>query len=209
LRIFYDTEFIESGPNHPLDLISIGMVAEDGREYYAVSNSFSMERLVRNPWLVENVWPSLPKIHGDARNRIATRTVLGAQRAEHRILTDLFDWNAPEVKARAVIAREIADFVLGADREHTRTLPYVELWADYGAYDHVALCQLWGTMAGLPEGMPMFTHDLRQEIARLGLKETDLPQQASGRHDALADARHNLAIATYLDHIAARKATSK
>ena len=34
MRIFYDTEFLEDGKT--IDLISIGMVAEDGREYYAV-----------------------------------------------------------------------------------------------------------------------------------------------------------------------------
>lgn len=31
MRYFYDTEFIEDG--HTIELISIGVVAEDGREY--------------------------------------------------------------------------------------------------------------------------------------------------------------------------------
>ena len=66
----------------------------------------------------------------------------------------------------------------------------MELWADYGAYDHVALCQLFGSMVDLPEGMPMFTHDLQQELARPSLADGDLPAQESGLHNALADARH-------------------
>lgn len=33
----YDTEFLELGPDHPIELISIGIAAEDGREYYAVN----------------------------------------------------------------------------------------------------------------------------------------------------------------------------
>ena len=35
MRYFYDTEFLEDGET--IDLISIGIVAEDGREYYAVN----------------------------------------------------------------------------------------------------------------------------------------------------------------------------
>lgn len=42
MRYFYDTEFIEDG--HTIELISIGVVAEDGREYYAVSTEFDPER---------------------------------------------------------------------------------------------------------------------------------------------------------------------
>lgn len=202
MRVYYDAEFIEDG--HTIDLISIGMVADDGHEYYAVSSEFSMAALAANPWLVENVWPSLPRIGGDARMHIPTRGLFGRPRPHHKLLGDLFDRNAPEVKPRAVIAREVADFLLGADHRRTMMVPYLELWADYGAYDHVALCQLYGPMIDLPEGVPMFTHDLRQEVARLGLKDSDLPQQAAGHHNALADARHNLVIARFLDERARR-----
>lgn len=34
MRIYYDCEFLEDG--NTIDLISMGMVAEDGRELYAV-----------------------------------------------------------------------------------------------------------------------------------------------------------------------------
>ena len=36
VKYFFDTEFYEDGKT--IDLISIGIVAEDGREFYAVSN---------------------------------------------------------------------------------------------------------------------------------------------------------------------------
>ena len=38
MKFWFDTEFIEDG--RTIDLISIGMVAEDGRQYYAVSSEF-------------------------------------------------------------------------------------------------------------------------------------------------------------------------
>lgn len=56
MRYFYDTEFIEDGTT--IELISIGIVAEDGREYYAVSTDFDASRA--NPWVRENVLEKLP-----------------------------------------------------------------------------------------------------------------------------------------------------
>jgi hypothetical protein len=64
---WYDTEFLEDG--RTIDLISIGIVAEDGREYYAVSDETTRGKLNRrirkHDWLMANVVPSLPKPYGD------------------------------------------------------------------------------------------------------------------------------------------------
>src|SRR5699024_9702744 len=64
----------------------------------------------------------------------------------------------------------------------------VELWAWIGAYDHVAVCQLWGDMTALPAAMPKFTRDVRQLWEPAGKPE--LPAPPGGAHDALGDARH-------------------
>jgi len=56
VRYFYDTEFIEDG--RTIELVSIGIVAEDGREYYAVSTDFDATRA--NAWVRENVLDKLP-----------------------------------------------------------------------------------------------------------------------------------------------------
>ncbi len=81
-------------------------------------------------------------------------------------------------KPRAQIRAELEEF-LGADPV---------LWAWYGAYDHVTLCQLWGGMTNLPRQLPRFTLDVRQLWEHLG--RPPLPKQLAGLHDALADARH-------------------
>lgn len=168
MRYFYDTEFLEDG--RTVDLISIGIVAEDGREYYAVSSDVTKGKLLRrirgHEWLMANVVPALPRLHGDAGTTHPAW---------------LFDHFSPLVKSRELIATEVREFLLFDGNP--------ELWADYGAYDHVALCQLWGTMMDLPKGMPMFTRDIQQEAAR-GVAWDALPQQAEGQHNALADARH-------------------
>jgi hypothetical protein len=57
MRYFYDTEFIEDGVT--IELVSIGAVDEEGREFYAVSTEFDPERA--SPWVRENVLPKLPR----------------------------------------------------------------------------------------------------------------------------------------------------
>jgi hypothetical protein len=56
VRYFYDCEFIEDGST--IELVSIGVVAEDGREYYAVSSEFDPARAIA--WVRDNVLDKLP-----------------------------------------------------------------------------------------------------------------------------------------------------
>lgn len=164
MRVFYDTEFLEDGKT--IELISIGMVAEDGRELYLVNRDAPWKRIKKDAWLTANVLVSLPQPHGDWRNHMPKRWPI--------------DFNHPAVQSRETIAAAVRDFL--------RATPEVELWADYAAYDHVALCQLFGRMVDLPKGVPMFTHDFQHELHRLA--GAGLPKQTTGLHNALADARH-------------------
>lgn len=59
MRFFLDTEFHEDGVT--IDLISIALVAEDGRELYLVSDEFDYDRAYANDWIRENVLPHLPE----------------------------------------------------------------------------------------------------------------------------------------------------
>ena len=142
MRFFYDLEFGDTAT--VVTLVSVGVVAEDGREYYAVSSDF--DPLAVHPWVRDNVLPQLPP--------------------------------ASTWKPRSVIAAELVSF-FGEDPVW---------WAWYGAYDHVALCQLWGAMPSLPRAFPRFTLDVRQLWEHLG--RPPLPVQERGLHDALEDARH-------------------
>ena len=55
MKFFLDTEFSERGPKFPIELISIGIVAEDGREFYAHSVDYDVANC--NAWVKENVLP--------------------------------------------------------------------------------------------------------------------------------------------------------
>ena len=56
MRYFIDSEFYEDG--RTIDLISIAVVAQDGREFYAVSTEARLDRV--SPWVREFVLPQLP-----------------------------------------------------------------------------------------------------------------------------------------------------
>lgn len=56
MRFFYDCEFIEDGVL--IDLVSIGVVDEGGRQFYAVSTEFDAGRA--GPWVRAHVLPRLP-----------------------------------------------------------------------------------------------------------------------------------------------------
>ena len=66
----------------------------------------------------------------------------------------------------------------------------IELWAWVAAYDHVALCQLWGPMPELPRAIPRFTRELRQLWEDRGSPR--LPARSRDVHDAMVDARDQL-----------------
>ena len=150
MRFFFDTEFIEDGLT--IDLVSIGVVDETGREFYAVSTEF--DPATAGAWVRKHVLAKLPP---------------PADRA----------W-----RDRATIRDELLAFLLEPGGS-------IELWAWYAAYDHVALAQLWGGMPALPRPIPRFTRELRQRWDDVG--RPPLPAVPSDAHDALADARHNLA----------------
>lgn len=171
MRIFYDTEFLEDG--RTIDLISIGMVAEDGRELYLVNEEIESDplygRICHHDWLMKNVVPHLP---------LREKDPIGQPHAQFAGRFHL------DSKDNRVVSRR---FIRNAVREFIQVAKPAELWAWYGAYDHVVLSQLWGRMIAHPDGVPMWTNDLRQEVARLG--DPELPKQEGAEHDALADAR--------------------
>lgn len=168
-RYFYDLEFLETGET--IDPISIGIVrAEDGAGYYAVNADVDWNGVLDHRWLPTNVVPHLP-----TKRLRSGRLVL--------------DGDHPDVKPHGQIAEEVLAFLRGGH-------PTIELWASYGAFDHVALAWMWGPMGSMPTGIPYFTRDIQDFRARLG--NPDLPPQDALEHHALADAQYNLLCWRYL-----------
>lgn len=80
-----------------------------------------------------------------------------------------------------------------------------EFWGYYSAYDHVAICQVFGTMMNLPSGWPMYTRDIKQLCDSLG--NPKLPEQSTTEHHALADARWNKQAYEFLQQFRSTSST--
>jgi 3'-5' exoribonuclease-like protein len=184
-RYFYDLEFLQDG--RTIDLISIGIAADDGREYYAVVEEAGddeddlYKRIVRERWLMENVISQLP-LRADEKGKPRIVLPTNSYPQNPRFSLDL---DHPAVLPRHVIAKQVKAFLCANPGD-------IELWAWYGAYDHVCLMQLWGSMIDRPERLPMWTHDINQLAEHVDAdgETIVLPEQAAGLHNALADARH-------------------
>lgn len=140
-----------------IDLISIGIVAEDGRTYYAINRDLNLKYAKKHKWLSENVLSQLPPkqplypLHGGSP----------------RIYQESMRW-----LPMSQIREEIIEFCGGILNEdpfgnHFYTyknddLP--EFYAYFASYDWVAFCWIFGTMMQLPNGFPKYCRDLKQMI---------------------------------------------
>lgn len=59
MNYYFDTEFFEDGPGKPIQLISLGIVSEDGREFYIENSDVDLSNV--SDWLKENVLPHLSR----------------------------------------------------------------------------------------------------------------------------------------------------
>lgn len=182
MKTFYDCEFLERGYGYPIDPISIGAVREDNETFYRIVNNIdTLREAAKNPWMVDNVLRYLPVKKG-------------------RYTSLVWDTSHPDyqfVSTRETIAAQWQTFVLDAPKLAEFDKP--ELWAWYGAYDHVVVSQLFGRMIDLPRGMPMYTQDIKQRWHNEGKPE--MPKQASDAHKAIGDALWNKIAYEHLDEL--------
>jgi len=169
MRYFLDTEFHEDGPTKPIEIISLGLVAEDGRELYL--ENLDYDKTHANNWLKENVLPHLNPTFALGLGRFAPIITKFIQGVNFEVVGEPFD-----------------------QRRHAPP----EFWGYYADYDWVVFCQLFGRMIDLPKGFPMYCRDLKQWADQLGVRNDDYPKQADTEHNALNDARWNKQLYDFL-----------
>lgn len=176
MKYFIDTEFIEGfhkplfgKRRHFIDLISIGIVAEDGRCYYAISNEFNPKDA--DQWVKDNVISKLPYQYINLSDPSVS----------------------PNSKAKSLLWRSNAQIVSDI-MQFVQWDANIEFYGYYSDYDWVVFCSLFGRMIDLPKGFPMFCLDLKQMMHDKGLtaewKKSVCPDP-EGEHDALVDAKWN------------------
>lgn len=221
MKYFYDTEFIEGtqekrflgikiGSTKPtIDLISIGIVCEDGREYYAVSKDFNLyeawnrydikEDGVKCYWIRENVLLPIYKNHVDENDMHFVDFSYSTMKNILRRIGKSNKQIAKEVKhfiANRPISANKEQWILDYDSKN------VELYGYYSAYDHVVFCWMFGKMIDLPKGYPMYTIDLKQMedilMEKLRARKKRGYPEIIEKHDALSDARFNRRLYNFL-----------
>lgn len=168
MRVHYDTEFHERGPDHPVELISIGLVSDGGRELYLINGEIDLEALAGHPWLMENVVPSLPLVWVGDQETGSLEWMHGDDYHFH-------------VFNRRAIREKLTEFF--------DSIPAPELWGYCSAYDHVLLAQCFGIMTQMHHKLSYYTNDISQLALTYGLSHRKLPAQINTAHNALHDAR--------------------
>ena len=138
MKLFFDTEF--TGLRKTITLISLGIVAEDGRKFYAEFTDYSREQC--DDWIKENV---IDNLYLDGMGDGASST----------------DENQPCILVRGnkeYVKNELSDWLSRFDA--------VEFVSDVCHYDFVLLIDLFGTAFDLPKNANPACHDINQDIAR-------------------------------------------
>lgn len=137
MKIFFDTEF--TGLHKGTTLLSLGMVAEDGRMFYAELMDFDESQC--DKWIMDNVVKNLiAKGNDELAKKLGTinnATVIIGEKKD--------------------VKEELSKWLLGFGD--------VQLVSDVCHYDMVLFIDLFGTAFDLPENVNASCHDINQDIA--------------------------------------------
>lgn len=236
MKYFLDTEFIEGfhkplfgKRRHFIDLISIGIVCEDGSSFYAISNEYNYNDA--DQWVKENVILPLYRetVHGGAKNQFDVHNFhkhYGRSNKEIMIDLLLYIWRDSYTDWLDDTGEFVGRGMKNGWLQSDGTLD-VEFYAYYADYDWVLFCSLFGRMIDLPKGFPMYCRDLKQTFdekqeywVRIGEDnrtltcyqnkeysvEVDLKNLSSypkqeNEHNALDDAKWNKKLFKFLQTI--------
>lgn len=228
MNYYIDTEFLEGTQKNgqpwfnfwlglkpktkpTIDLISIGIVAEDGREYYAISKDFNL----REAWDRFDLKPDIDnggmkKVYWIRENVLKPIFNDWNKYSYHKFNYKNFRYMLNMIgKSNHQIAEEVKEFTLEVPRIQKHGTP--KFYAYFADYDWVAFCWLFGKMNNLPNGFPKYSRDLKQMLdekvsvyedrfmngnedfeTRMSyvMNKDNYPKQTN-EHNAIADARWN------------------
>jgi len=173
LKVFFDTEF--TGLHQKTTLISIGLVSECGKTFYAETTDYDRSQV--DDWIQDNVISNLTL--GDSKEEYVKgrggNTIYRGDRASVAIV--LKSWL--QRRSRKADGQQI------------------EMWSDCLAYDWVLFNNLWGHAFQIPEEVYYIPMDIctlfrvagvDPDINRELFVEDDGSVDPAGKHNALHDA---------------------
>jgi hypothetical protein len=187
MKYFIDTEFIEGfhkplfgKKRHFIDLISIGIVAEDGRTYYAISKEFKAKDA--DQWVKDNVISKLPRRMVSFYDSPTEKANSLLWKSNKQIAEEICLFVYPTISYQF---RKNGQEFLSRAKEYGWIAPQPEFYGYYADYDWVLFCSLFGRMIDLPKGFPMYCRDLKQSLDSQSLSA--IAMQTMGENHSLED----------------------
>lgn len=180
-KVFFDTEF--TGLHQNTTLISIGLISECGKTFYAEFNDYNKSQI--DNWLQENVINNLrfnePK-DGEDEYYVATRS------DDNKVPNDLYKSFSVELRGnKSVIRKELSQWLDQFEE--------VEIWSDCLSYDWVLFSQIFGHSFNIPKNVYYIPFDICTLFRMSGIdpdisrEEFSNMQENSQKHNALWDAK--------------------
>lgn len=146
MKIFLDTEF--TGLHQNTSLLSIGLVDEDGRTFYAELSDYDFTQM--NEWLLENVMSHMlfePAKEGEEEYYSASRF------KDNPIGQDLY-------KSYSLNMRGTLNKVKEELEKWLNQYDNVEIWSDCLAYDWVLFNHIFGHAFNIPNNVYYIPFDI-------------------------------------------------
>ncbi len=166
-KIFFDTEF--TGLHQQTTLISIGLVSDGGKTFYAEFNDYDDKQV--DKWINDNV---ISKLHYCRNHGIMSKDDFG---------------NITMSGDTLYIREHLTNWL--------RQFENIEIWSDCLAYDWVLFCQIWGHAFNIPKNIYYIPFDICTLFKVKGI-DPDISREKYGcgevysempKHNSLWDAQ--------------------
>ncbi len=160
MRIFFDTEF--TGLHKNTTLISIGLISEDGKTFYAECTDYDKSQL--DEWLKNHVIANTSYLKDSGNMEIASQSY------------DCF--YMPTTKER--LKEDLKEWLLQFDK--------VEIWSDCLAYDWVLFNDIFGHAFNIPSNVYYIPFDI---CTLFKIKDIDPDISREEFAGMVSDEKHN------------------
>ena len=180
MKLFLDTEF--TGLHQKTTLISLGIISEDNRTFYAEFNDYDQSQM--EPWIQEHVianllFPPPPKGQDEHYRKSRFSPIIPLTKA----------WNIELRECAPLIVAELKGWLQQYD------FGRVEMWSDCLAYDWVLFNELWGGALEVPSVISYIPFDICTYFKIMGIdpdtnrEEFARMTEGNQKHNALWDAQ--------------------
>lgn len=207
MKMFFDTEF--TGLHMDTTLISIGIVSEDGRKFYAEFLDYDESQC--NDWITENVIKNLflefipmDRAYGTGNMKIERKGKKYELGDLHLYRSNaIFEYAWKREDGKTTYCKGDHYFISDCINQWLSQFDTIQFVSDCSHYDFVLLIDLitnGGTALDLPDNISAVCHDINQDIAQhfgvtdaeaFDMSREQIMNDLCGPEDIVAGDKHN------------------